>query len=132
MAEVIFTAEDERIIEDLVAELDPVKHPFTAPLADLLPSSEWARWVEELRGYVRTMARACLACNAAGKAIKNPRPDIWYAAGMEVMNEISVSEDIIGRRDLPMTPDGEWSLPSGYVIAVGEEIPRRLLDFSHA
>lgn len=141
MAKIIFTEEDERLIESLLEEFDPAKHPVASMLPKLLAEDEWARLSDGLRSFIESKIRTCMAARAYILALKEagaldevePREylhnDIWspnFGFGSEV------PEEFASREDLPYGPSREWRLPGEYVISVSEIIEERFqsgLDF---
>jgi hypothetical protein len=69
VAKLIFTEEDERLVESLVKEFDPKTHPIASQIADRLPATEWEWTVRTLRSYVADRARKAIAARAYIDAI---------------------------------------------------------------
>lgn len=132
MAKLVFTTEDERLIDSLVKEFEPTAHPISAPLADLLPSDAWARFCEAARSYVGKKAKACMAARAIIEAMSEA--GVLDADGMRTLHHHEIWDVNLGMggelpdeftdrsHDLPLGPSGEWSLPADYIITVGEII----------
>lgn len=140
MAKLIFTEEDERLIESLMEEFDPATHPISAPLADLLSAGEWERLSDALRSFIEAKIRTCMAARGFILALKDAgalenvaareylNSDIWapnMGFGCEIPEEFMW-------RDFPLGPSGDWSLPADFTITAGEAIEQRFqsgLDF---
>lgn len=65
MAKLIFTEEDERLIESLLEEFDPAKRMAHLQLRDLVPATTW----DALVGYQRSIIRLYIEAGLITKAL---------------------------------------------------------------
>jgi hypothetical protein len=139
VAKLIFTDEDERLIESFVLEFEPTTHPVAATMSDFMPSETWQRMAASLRAWIRNRVGMVLHVRAFAEAVRDH--GLADEEGLDdFFRNTGIGQDNFGRA--PEIPDDLWDsvqsdLPDNgnegspiavYIFQVGDEIDRRLLS----